>query len=93
MLDDKGHPVIIDFDSCAEIGQDLDGRKTTFGWATKSEQQTSTIASDEYALSLIAQYLDGKVDNGGLPLPLALNVSILISSPFLSFISSLLQCI
>ena len=65
MLDDKGHPVIIDFDSCAEIGQDLDGRKgTTFGWATKSEPQTSTIASDEYALSLIAQYLDGTTSTG-----------------------------
>ena len=31
MLDHKGHSVIIYFDSCAEIGQDLDGReKSTF---------------------------------------------------------------
>ena len=27
MLDDQGHPVIIDFDPCAPIGQDMDGRK------------------------------------------------------------------
>jgi serine/threonine protein kinase len=71
MLNDEGHPVIIDFDSCAQIGQDLNGRKrSTFGWERKPEgpePNTSTTASDEYALSLIAQYLD--VDNEGLPLP------------------------
>jgi serine/threonine protein kinase len=86
MPDDKGHPVIIDFDSCAKIGQDLEGRKKvgTIGWVRKPEPLTSTIASDEYALSLIAQFLDGKVDSGGFPLPP--DVSILIS-----FISSLLR--
>ena len=84
MLDEKGHPVIIDFDSCAEIGKDLkvDGRKRgTFGWVREPEPHTSTVASDEYALLLIAQYLDGKVDNCGMPLPP--DVSILISSTFL----------
>lgn len=56
---DKGHPVIIDFDSFVEIGQDLDGKKrSTFGWERKPEgpePHSSTMASDEYALSLIAQ--------------------------------------
>ena len=83
MLDDKGHPVIIDFDSCREIGQDLldGGKVSTPGWEIKPVPHTSTIANDEYALSLIAQYLDGKVDDEGFPLPP--DVSILISFPFL----------
>jgi hypothetical protein len=71
MLDDNGHPVIIDFDSCAEIGQDLNGRKAgTYGWVRLGEPglDTSIVANDEYALSLIAQYLDGKVDDCGFPL-------------------------
>ena len=75
MLDDQGHPVIIDLDSCAPIGQDMDGRKGgTFGWVRKPEPRTCTVESDEYALSLIAQYLDGKVDNEGLPLPLDVSI-------------------
>jgi len=70
MLDDNGLPVIIDFDSCAKIGEDLDGRKgCTFGWVRKPEPHTSIVANDEYALSLIAQYLDGKVGDDGFPLP------------------------
>ena len=86
MLDDQGHPVIIDFDSCAPIGQDMHGRKGgTFGWVRKVEPRTCTVESDEYALSLISQYLDGKVDNGGLPLPLDVSIGYLfVTIPFIS---------
>ncbi|KAF8347267.1 hypothetical protein F5887DRAFT_957577 [Amanita rubescens] len=70
MLDDQGHPVIIDFDPCAQIGQDMDCRKGgTFGWVREPEPRTCTVESDQYALSLITQYLDGKVDNAGFPIP------------------------
>ena len=90
MLDDNGHPVIIDFDSCAKIGEDLDGRKgCTFGWVRKPEPHTSIVANDEYALSLITQYLDGKVGDDGFPVPL--DVSILTLSPMISFISGFLR--
>ena len=33
------------------------------------------MESDEYALSLIAQYLDSKVDNEGFPFPLDVSIS------------------
>lgn len=76
MLNDQGHPVIIDFDSCASIGQDMDRCKGgTFGWVREPEPRICTVESDEYALSLIAQYLDGKVDNEGFPLPLDVSIS------------------
>ena len=76
MLNDQGHPVIIDFDSCASIGKDMDRRKgSTFGWVREPEPRICTVESDEYALSLIAQYLDGKVDNEGFPLPLDVSIS------------------
>lgn len=86
MLDDKGHPEIIDFDSCRRLGKTYKRSKKNFGWERKPEgpePHTSTKASDEYALrlSLITQYLDGKVDDEGFPLPP--DVSVLILSPFL----------
>jgi len=88
MLNNQGHPVIIDFDSCAPIGQDMHGRKGgTFGWVRKPEPRTCTVESDEYALSLISQYLDGKVDNEGLPLPLDVSVGCHLFVT-ISFISS-----
>ena len=87
MLDDQGHPVIIDFDSCAPIGQDMDGRKTgTFGWVRKPEPRICTVESDDYALSLIGQYLDGKVDDGDLPLPLDVSIECHLFMMTISFI-------
>ena len=51
MLIDQGHPVIIDFDCCAPIGQDIDRHKGgTFGWVKEPEPHTCTVESDEYAL-------------------------------------------
>ena len=51
------------------------------------------MASDEDALSLIARYLDGKVDDEGFPLPP--DVSNSLSSPFcfvmISFISNFIR--
>ena len=81
MLDDKGLPVIIDFDSCGRIGEDLTGRKGgTFGWVKKPEPRISTVESDDYALSLIARYMDGQVVDG---LPVPPEVSVSMSPPFL----------
>ena len=80
MLDDKGHPLIINFDLCEDWARlrwkkekhlRLE-RKTR---RSRTELHASTMASDEYALSLIAQ-----VDDDGFPFPPG--VSFLISPPF-----------
>ena len=89
MPNDQGHPVIIDFDSCAPIGQDM-GRGT-FGWVREPAPRTCTVESDEYALLLIAQYLDGKVDNEGFPLPLDVSIQchLFVTISFISVFADL----
>ena len=58
MLDDDGNAIIIDFDSCMPIGQDIRCRKAgTFGWEMDPVPSTSAPDNDMYGLKLIAKFM------------------------------------
>ena len=59
MLDDDGNAIIIDFDSCMPIGQDIGCRKAgTFGWEMDPVPSTSAPDNDMYGLKLIAKFME-----------------------------------
>lgn len=61
MLDDDGNAIIIDFDSCMPIGQNIEGRKAgTFGWEMDPAPSTSDPDNDMYGLKLIAKFMEEK---------------------------------
>nr|GAT53634.1 predicted protein [Mycena chlorophos] len=60
MLDKFGQAVVIDFDSCVEIGASMSGNQgTTFGWEYENTG-ISKAENDLWALSEIARWLGGK---------------------------------
>jgi serine/threonine protein kinase len=90
MLDERGVPIIIDFDSCAPIGQDVGLQKGgTFGWVKQLETSMSAAADDVYAFTLIAQYMDRKLD-GCFPLPPNVRFALLNFAPVLMISSRVL---
>jgi hypothetical protein len=61
MLDDQGNAVIIDFDSCIPIGQEIGYRKGgTFGWMKEPGPNISVPENDTYGLTLIARFMEGE---------------------------------
>jgi hypothetical protein len=61
MLDDKGIPVIIDFDSCMAIGHRIGNHKAgTFGWMKEPAPSISLPENDFHALDLIAELMRNK---------------------------------
>jgi serine/threonine protein kinase len=58
MFEDDGTPVIIDFDSCQEIGESLNQTKTTHGWHD-SEVQTALEKNDLDAFKALKNWLIG----------------------------------
>ena len=62
MLDDDGHAIIIDFDSCAYIG--AKSRGGTPGWSTCPT--TAQVENDEHGLNLISKYIRGEYDGQDL---------------------------
>jgi serine/threonine protein kinase len=58
MLDDAGNAVIIDFDSCLAIGQEIGNRKAgTFTWEMKPAPKIATPENDMHGLKLISEFL------------------------------------
>ncbi|OAX37970.1 kinase-like protein [Rhizopogon vinicolor AM-OR11-026] len=62
MLDDAGNAVIIDFDSCMPIGEEIPSyRKAgTPGWTMDPMQSVSDPENDLYGLTQIGEFLKGK---------------------------------
>lgn len=61
MLGDTGDAVIIDFDSCLPIGQEMGFRKGgTFGWTSEPPPSIAVPENDLYALTLIAKFMRGR---------------------------------
>ena len=58
MLDDDGHAIIIDFDSCASIG--AKSRGGTPGWS--KNPKIAEVANDEHGFNLVASYIRGEYD-------------------------------
>jgi len=59
MLDDVGEAVIIDFDSCMPIGQDIGYRKGgTPGWTSESQGKIAVPENDLYGLSLVSKFIE-----------------------------------
>ncbi|KAF8907724.1 kinase-like domain-containing protein [Gymnopilus junonius] len=56
MLNDEGHAVIIDFDSCTHVG--AESRGGTPGWSTNPT--IAQVENDEYGLDLIVQFIRGE---------------------------------
>lgn len=56
MVDENGHGIIIDFDSCRPIGSK--SRGGTPGWGTKPT--ISLIENDEHGLSLLGKFMRGE---------------------------------
>ncbi|KAG0707349.1 kinase-like domain-containing protein [Suillus ampliporus] len=61
MLDDAGDPVIIDFDSCIPIGEEigLSGKAGTFGWTVEPMPTISLPENDIYGLTQIGEFMKG----------------------------------
>jgi serine/threonine protein kinase len=60
MLDDMGEAVIIDFDSCMPIGQNIGYRKGgTPGWTSASQWRIAVPENDLYGLSLVSKFIEG----------------------------------
>jgi hypothetical protein len=55
MIDENDNPVIIDFDSCKQEGEEL-GKSGTPGWAIENAQR-ATHENDDYSFALIKEYL------------------------------------
>lgn len=62
MLDDAGNPVIIDFDSCIPIGEEvgLSGKAGTFGWTVEPMPTIALPENDIYGLKQIGEFMKGK---------------------------------
>jgi hypothetical protein len=58
MLNDTGDAVIIDFDSCLPIGQEI-GKGGTFGWTSEPPPSIAVPENDLYGLTLIAKFMKG----------------------------------
>lgn len=58
MLDDDGHAIIIDFDSCASSG--TKSRGGTPGWSTSPN--IAEVANDEHGFNLVARFIWGQYD-------------------------------
>jgi len=59
MLDHEGNAVIIDFDSCMPVGQEIGSRKAgTFGWIKEPALSISVPENDFYGLTLIAKFME-----------------------------------
>lgn len=58
MLDDDGHAIIIDFDSCASIG--ARSRGGTPGWSKCPT--VAKIENDEHGFNLVTQFILGEYD-------------------------------
>lgn len=58
MLDETGTPIIIDFDSCRLIGQDLEGVGRTYEWFDESVR-ISSQSNDLYDLDEMRAWLTG----------------------------------
>jgi serine/threonine protein kinase len=69
MLDDDGNAVIIDFDSCMPIGQEIGlfQKAGTFGWTMDPAPVISLPENDTYGLTLISNFLEGKDTDGLTP--------------------------
>jgi hypothetical protein len=60
MLGDTGDAVIIDFDSCLPIGQEIGFRKGgTFGWTSEPPPSIAVPENDLFGLTLIAKVMTG----------------------------------
>ncbi|KAG2135510.1 kinase-like domain-containing protein [Suillus clintonianus] len=58
MLDDAGDAVIIDFDSCKPIGEEL-GKAGTFTWTVEPMPTISLPENDLYGLAQIGEFMKG----------------------------------
>lgn len=58
MLDQEGHPYIIDFDTCLKKGERFGGG--TLGWSKFPE--ISLPENDLYGVRVLRMYLEGKYD-------------------------------
>ncbi|KAG6308709.1 hypothetical protein E4U44_007441 [Claviceps purpurea] len=56
MLDETDHPVIIDFDSWQQNGQELGTKKGSRGWSIE-EEEYARFENDFYSLSKIREFL------------------------------------
>lgn len=61
MLDDAGDPVIIDFDSCIPIGEEmgLSGKAGTFGWTIELRPTIGLPENHIYGLKQIGEFMKG----------------------------------
>jgi serine/threonine protein kinase len=61
MLDDAGDPVIIDFDSCIPVGEEmgLSGKAGTFGWTIELRPTIGLPENDIYGLKQIGEFMKG----------------------------------
>jgi hypothetical protein len=85
MLDNDGNAVIIDFDSCLPVGQEIGFRKAgTFGWTVDPAPTISVPENDTYGLTLIAKFVERKDTD----LPLSSDVGAAPRHPRGSFINS-----
>ena len=66
MLSDTGEAVIIDFDSCLPIGQEIGFRKGgTFGWTSEPPPSIAVPENDLFGLKLIAKFMTGSPSCSG----------------------------
>ncbi|KAG6151295.1 hypothetical protein E4U11_007932 [Claviceps purpurea] len=56
MLDETDHPVIFDFDSWQQNGQELGTKKGSRGWSIE-EEEYARFENDFYSLSKIREFL------------------------------------
>ncbi|KAG1734025.1 uncharacterized protein EDB91DRAFT_1299142, partial [Suillus paluster] len=62
MLDDAGHPVIIDFDFCIPIGEEIgiSSKAGTFGWTMGPMPTMALPENDIYGPTQIGEFMKGK---------------------------------
>lgn len=58
---DGDNPVIIDFDSCKQIGEKLGLKAGTIGWAMSELGDIAKLENDEYGIAKLEQWLAKKV--------------------------------
>jgi len=57
VIDDDGHAVIIDFDSCASI----EAKSWLDTWLT--HPKIAEVANDEHSFNLVARFIQGEYDS------------------------------
>jgi hypothetical protein len=59
MLDDTGNAMIIDFDACLPIGQEISRKGGTFEWTSEPPPSITIPENDLFGLALIKKFIVG----------------------------------